>query len=237
MKRILIIFALTILSIALTSCSGLPQGALKPAPKAPLQCLTIMRDHKISGECRTPEEGITISEAEQIINDIYHPGTIKTDKDVRTEDAFFNTGIQEITTKEAWENTHAQIYIDHTKFLENIVVIKNHKAFGNTNGWYPVSIYLADLNTDGFYEICSNVEYGSGYINSFIEVYDTESSKTFRLNKRNEMYDLILRPEGDKLMVDMPTYNNEHPAKDPGELLLNDGKLYIIQKNGGIITE
>lgn len=87
------------------------------------------------------------------------------------------------------------------------------------------NVILCDLNGDGKREFCATVSYGSGLIDSHIEVYDYANRHKYTLWDRG-MYDYALSLEDGQLMVTKSEYRGETLAS--GRLILTeDGRLAV----------
>ncbi len=100
---------------------------------------------------------------------------------------------------------------------------------GLISGMPVLNVYFTDLTNDGFPEICSTVNFGSGIIDSHIEVYDLKNDKKYTLWERME-YDYNLIMENDELLVEKRPYIcNEDYSAETGKLIMEDDMLKFKQ--------
>jgi len=126
-----------------------------------------------------PDGGISLSAAkEEIIRYLEKNGT---KGNISSE-----IKLSEITVKEAWENTGVQIYrvdVDYA-WLYGVAVIKNGKVLTILDGMPTESVFLADLDNDGNYEIYTNAYFGSGIVSLEIRGYNIASGTRYSFSKR-----------------------------------------------------
>ncbi len=96
--------------------------------------------------------------------------------------------------------------------------IENYTVYANGKALYsgmPVStVYLADLNGDGYRELCSDIAFGSGIVDERILVYDYANSELYELSGRGK-YDYALALEDGILKYKRYTYHaTSFPGKD-----------------------
>ncbi len=76
--------------------------------------------------------------------------------------------------------------------------LENYTVYANGRTLYsgmPIStVYLADLNGDGYRELCSDIAFGSGIVDERIGVYDYANSELYELSDRGK-YDYALSLE------------------------------------------
>ncbi len=89
------------------------------------------------------------------------------------------------------------------------------------SGMPVYSVYFADLNGDGFREVCANVGFGSGMIDERIEVCDLANDQTNTLSDRGK-YDYNLVLENGVMMAQKYAYP-KHERDTP----LESGILYL----------
>lgn len=96
--------------------------------------------------------------------------------------------VTEITVKEAWENTGVRLYAVDVDYagLYGVAVIKDGKVLEVLNGMPTKSIFLADLDNDGYYEVYTNAYYGSGIVSLEIRGYNIASDMEYSLSMRME---------------------------------------------------
>ena len=95
--------------------------------------------------------------------------------------------------------------------------------FGGMPVW---SVFLADLNGDGFPEICATVSFGSGLIDSRIIVYDYVSDQSYVLEDRG-YYDYRLSLQNGWLVVTQTVYA-DNTVLSIGEMVIIDGQLVVL---------
>ena len=87
------------------------------------------------------------------------------------------------------------------------------------------SAYFCDLTGDGYPEICSQVSYGSGMIDSRVIIFDYANGISYKLEDRGN-YDYYLRMNGAYLYVDKRVYNSDELVAS-GRLVFKDGCIQI----------
>ncbi len=96
--------------------------------------------------------------------------------------------------------------------LENYTVYANGKTL--YSGMPISTVCLADLNDDGYRELCSEIAFGSGIIDIRILVYDYANSELYELSDRGK-YDYALALEDRILKYKRYTYHaTSFPGKD-----------------------
>lgn len=110
-----------------------------------------------------------------------------------------------------------------------VEVVETHYdlvTHGTLYSGMPVwNVFLCDLNGDGKREFCSTVSFGSGLVDSHVEVYDYANQHRYLLWDRG-IYDYTLSLEDGQLMVTKSEYIGEDIAS--GRLILTeDGRLAI----------
>lgn len=105
-------------------------------------------------------------------------------------------------------------------------------AHGTLYSGMPVwNVFLCDLNGDGKREFCSTVSFGSGLVDSHVEVYDYANQHRYSLWDRG-IYDYTLSLEDGQLMVTKSEYlggppSSEAPIASGRLILTEDGRLAI----------
>ncbi|MDE6519708.1 MAG: hypothetical protein K2K91_04505 [Ruminococcus sp.] len=111
----------------------------------------------------------------------------------------------------------------------SVTAIENGNKKGMIAGMPVYSIYFTDLTNDGFPEICSTVMFGSGIIDTHIEVFDYKNDKNYTLCERT-LYDYNLIMKDDKLLVEKRPYGYyEDDRVETGNLIIEDDILKFIQ--------
>ena len=93
-------------------------------------------------------------------------------------------------------------------------------------GWPVWNVYFADLNGDGFPELCATISVGSGYIDNRVAVYDYANDRQYDLSDRS-WYDYVLSMEDGQLVV------SQRQRQFWGGKVIAVGRLAIIN---GILT-
>ena len=88
-------------------------------------------------------------------------------------------------------------------------------------------VYLADINGDGVSEICAEVDFGSGIVDSHIEVYDPVAFKSYTLTGRSESFDWFLDLKDGVLCAYKTPYSDYSVLVESGRLALKRGELVI----------
>ena len=104
-------------------------------------------------------------------------------------------------------------------------VLSEHLVYG-----MPIwNAFFADLNDDGFPELCTTVSFGSGIIDEHIVVYDYHNQKEYVLTDRMA-YDYYLYAEDDVLYVrKLPYLRGEETEAETGILALENEELVMQQ--------
>lgn len=171
----------------------------------------------------SPDGGINIDVAKELVVKYLTENEYKGDIASSIE-------IKEITVEQAWENNKMQLYsieLDYA-WLNGIAVISEGEVIGVLPGMPTISVYLADINDDFKYEVCTNALFGSGFIDMRIHVLDTQNLEQYELSKRFE-YDLVLGIDDKALVV----YRDDAAVDEKillGRLLLENGQLLIADE-------
>ena len=92
---------------------------------------------------------------------------------------------------------------------------------------------FADLNKDGSPEFFGQANMGSGYIHSFIVVYDIKNDRFYRLDDRFS-YDFYLTNENDTLSITIHDVRSSPIAKyNATPVLVNRGDGYALELRNG----
>lgn len=159
----------------------------------------------------TPQDGISVDEAQNLISDYFeaHDYNVKDDE----------LDIEEITTNEFWDNTNAQIYVNH---IETYAAVISDGTVNIISGMCIAAVYIADLNQDDKYEVCANVMCGWGWVDQRIIVVDVQNGKEYEMQDRfNTNYTLDIDTDTNELLV----YENKVLG---GKLVILDNDLAII---------
>lgn len=102
-------------------------------------------------------------------------------------------------------------------------VLSEHLVYG-----MPLwNAFFADLNADGYPELCTTVSIGSGIIDEHIVVYDYHNQKKYVLADRMA-YDYYLYTEDNVLYVrKLPYLRGEETEAETGKLVLENGELIM----------
>ena len=179
---------------------------------------------EINGDNYSPNEGVSISFAKtNIITELIKEGV--------KGDINSSLKLTEITTKEAWKNARVQIYrvsLDYA-WLDGVALIKNKKVLTILKGMPIKSIFLADLDMDGIYEIYTNYYLGSGIISKEISGYNISLNENYKLAMRMEN-DLELFIDNGILKATVKPYNkeNENPIIKKVNLIKTKNKHELI---------
>lgn len=171
----------------------------------------------------SPDNGVTLPEAQVLITGYLSQSGVKGDIRSRLQ-------LTEITVKELWENTGAQMYrvdVDYA-WLDGVAVIQNGKVLCVLDGMPTHHVFLGDLDYDGHYEIYTDVSFGSGIVSSEIRGYNIASDTRYSLSKRMEK-DLLLFIRENALWVKEYSYGT--PTDGTGEPV-STGKLSIKDEEG-----
>jgi hypothetical protein len=174
---------------------------------------------EITGNYISPNGGINISDASKLlINKLQENGT--------KGDIAKNIKVNEITTKESWENIGIQLYKVDLEYawINAVALIKNHEVLAILSGMPTEYIFFADLDNDGIYEIYTNILLGSGIISEEILCYNVALKESYRLSMRPN-HDLHLYIENGILMTVIHPYRIQHDMNKT-----RVGKL-ILKKN------
>jgi len=89
------------------------------------------------------------------------------------------------------------------------------------------NVYIADLNGDGFPELCATAFFGSGLIDERIIVYDYANEKGYELSDRGA-FDYALSMEDGRLVVTQKEYAPGNPVRATGTLAIIDSELVAV---------
>ena len=92
------------------------------------------------------------------------------------------------------------------------------------------NVFFADLSGDGKPEICANVSFGSGMIDTHVVVYDYVNGQEYTLWDRG-IFDYSLRLENGVLLCEQFTYPSGTPHDRTGSLAA--GPLILVDAGGG----
>ena len=112
--------------------------------------------------------------------------------------------------------------------IDCITATKGDETIPVIDGMPVRNLFLCDLNGDGKRELCASVFYGSGIIDSHIQVYDYDDQMAYSLWERME-YDHSLTMEGGTLTVIRHPYSsNATQGSSKGTMTLIGRKLCYI---------
>ena len=104
----------------------------------------------------------------------------------------------------------------------------DRNTVGNTiliSGMPIWNAHFCDLTGDGKPEICSQVSYGSGIIDSRVIIFDYANGVSYKLEDRG-YHDYYLRFDGANLYVDKRVYRSDEVVSS-GRLVFKDGRIQI----------
>lgn len=111
----------------------------------------------------------------------------------------------------------------------SVTAIENGNEKGLILGMPVVSVYFTDLTNDGFPEICSTIRFGSGIIDTHIEVFDYKNDKKYVLSERMS-YDYNLIMKDNELLVEKRPYGYYGDDNvETGRLIIEDDILKFKQ--------
>jgi hypothetical protein len=174
----------------------------------------------------TPEGGITLSTAQETIAKYLEKSGVQ--GDIRS-----HIKVSEITVREAWENVGVQIYLVDINYacINGVSIVKDGKVLCVLEGMPTNSVFLSDLDSDGYYEVYSNASFGSGIVNSDINGYNIASNTKYGLSKRMTR-DLLLFIQDQELMVKEYKYESSMPMMGElgavSRLHIKDGRSLIL---------
>lgn len=102
------------------------------------------------------------------------------------------------------------VFLWKTHYIQSYTEILVQDSEGErtvVTGMPIINAYFADLNADGYRELCATVLSGSGAVDSHIAVYDHHRREFYYLWDRME-YDYSLYSENGKLYVEKSAYMN-----------------------------
>ena len=184
----------------------------------------------------TPEGGLSPVKAKELIAGYLAKNGTKGDIPSSMQ-------LSEITVKEVWENTGVQLYrvdVDYA-WLYGVASIKDGRVLCVLYGMPTNSVFLADLDNDGHYEIYTNVSYGSGFASMEIRGYNIASDTKYSLSMRMKR-DLYLFVQDQALQVkeylpmSLPMKEGSEPVS-AGRLVLKDSngkKELAIEPSGSL---
>ena len=125
---------------------------------------------------------------------------------------------------------------EDTKFVFNGAICMIDRAGKETeliSGMPILKAGFADLNKDGSPEFFGQANMGSGYIHSFIVVYDIKNDRFYRLDDRFS-YDFYLTNENDTLSITIHDVRSSPIAKyNATPVLVNRGDGYALELRNG----
>jgi hypothetical protein len=123
-----------------------------------------------------------------------------------------------------------------TKFVYNGSIYMIDRAGKETeliSGMPVTKAVFADLNRDGYTEFIGQALMGSGYIHSFIVVYDIKNDRFYRLDDRFS-YDFYLTDENDTLSITIHDVRSSPIAKyNAIPVLVKSGDGYALELRNG----
>lgn len=184
---------------------------------------------EVKGDHFTPSDGIQVDAAKDlIIEDLVKDG-VQGDIDRSIE-------IEEISTREAWENNAIQLYFVTLPYaaVYGVAVVTNGAVVAFLSAMSTEGLYLADLNGDGKYEVCTVYDRASGTVALYIEVFDVKNSKQYEMpaGSNDEDYLRLAVDDDDNLIV--VTKPGDYIVDSPkssdkwtllGRLILKDDEL------------
>lgn len=134
---------------------------------------------ELNGSSISPNGGIEISEAKNLL-------VMKLKKDGTKGKINSAIEVNEITTKEAWENIGVQLYqVDlNYAWINGIAIIKNKKVLEVLPNNSAKTVFLADLDNDNIYEIYTNYSWGSGIVSEEIHGFNVALNEGYYLGWR-----------------------------------------------------
>ncbi len=111
----------------------------------------------------------------------------------------------------------------------SVTATENGNEKGLISGMPVLSVYFTDLTNDGFPEICSTVRFGSGIIDTHIEVFDYKNDKKYVLSERMS-YDYNLIMKDNELLIEKRPYGYYGDDNvETGRLIIEDDILKFKQ--------
>ncbi|MCT4686017.1 hypothetical protein [Vallitalea sp.] len=169
---------------------------------------------QVDGKSISPVEGLKIKDArELIINKLVDMGVKGDINKVAI--------IEEITTQEMWENVGAQVYKVDVNYacIYGVAIIKDNKVLEILYGMPTLSVFLADLDEDGVYELYTNIAKGSGIISYEILGYNIATQERYHLAKRGRK-DYSLLVDNNTLMAKVYRYPHLQKIEKIGKVRL-----------------
>ena len=128
---------------------------------------------------------------------------------------------------------------ENTKFVFNgaiHMIDRSGKETDLISGMPILKAGFADLNGDGSPEFLGQANMGSGYIHSFIVVYDIKNDRSYRLEERFS-YDFYLTYENDTLSVTIHDVRSSPTGMyQATPVLVKNGDGYVLElQNGGMV--
>lgn len=133
--------------------------------------------------------------------------------------------IEEISTQQLWDNINVQLFsveLDYA-WIDAVAIIKDKEVLSILNGMPTMGIFIADLDGDNFYEVYSNIAFGSGLVSYEILGYNIAKSEKYHLVKRSKQDYKLLIEEG-VLKAEVSSFNLKNNNKYFGELYLKNDK-------------
>ncbi len=122
-----------------------------------------------------------------------------------------------------WKNSASQ-------WGDDITAVRDGEETLLYSGMPVWSVFLSDLNGDGYRELCSTVSVGSGMVDSRIIVYDYRAGKQYELADRGE-YDYVLALRDGVLTVSKREWNSrEELASGPLGLERENDETLLCMK-------
>ena len=122
-------------------------------------------------------------------------------------------------------------------FPDTVFIWRNDSIYAYANGeestlasGMPLwNAFFADLNSDGFPELCTTASIGNGLSDDHVIVYDYHNKKEYALWRRAE-FDYSLYLENDELYVrELPYERDKNTKAKIGQLAIENGELVMKQ--------
>jgi len=180
---------------------------------------------EVTGDYISPSDGVDIATASELIAQYRaEQGIGEENKQIRiteemTIEQIRNEGIQLFSFggKDSWGG-------------DAVAVIYEGEVISILSGLPIHAIYLADINSDGMYDICTQASHGSGFVHESISVLDIQSGKEYSMVQR---VSLGLELKVDKTTEQLVVYDSTAEEWSLlGELRIIDDDLLIFTKDG-----
>ena len=184
---------------------------------------------EVKGNYISPADGVDIDHAKDLIEEYLRKHGTKGDINQSIK-------VEEITISQAWENNKMQIYsveLDYA-WIYGVAIISENEVVGILTGMPTTAVYLADIDNDGKYEVCTNAHWGSGWVDERIHVLDVDNVKQYSLSKRFE-YDLPLEIDESSQKLVVYKSNGTENKTFLGELRIIEERLTIVKEDGSRI--